>query len=97
MIRASLYILASAVLWLAEGFVFSRFLGFSRLQTIVMAAVYALLFAAAVRMVFVMSTEESDLPRWRVLSLGPMLVLIIGSFVSLPLMALIAVLGLVIH
>lgn len=93
MIRSGIYLLASAVVWFAEGTVFSIFLGFTHAQIVLMAAVYLALFATGVRAIFVMSHQQSDLPRWRILAMGPMLVLVIGSFISLPIMAFIALLG----
>jgi hypothetical protein len=36
---------------------------------------------------------EGGLALWRLLSLAPMLVIVVGSFVSLPLLLLIALLG----
>ena len=93
MIRSGVYLLASAVIWFAEGTVFSIFLGFTRVQIALMGAVYLALFAIGVRAIFVMSRQQFDLPRWRILAMGPMLVLVIGSFISLPIMAFIALLG----
>jgi len=92
-IRSVLYLVASAAIWFAEGTVFSIFLGFSRIQIVLMATVYVTLFVIAVRAIVVMSRQKSELPHWRLLSLGPMLVLVIGSFISLPVIALIALLG----
>jgi hypothetical protein len=95
MIRGVLYLLASGVLWAAEGYVFSRFLRFSLPQTIMLAVVYAALFAGASRWFaqLLTTSTDADLPAWRYVSLAPMVTLILGSFVSLPIVLLIAALG----
>jgi hypothetical protein len=95
MIRAILYLFASGVIWLVEGFLFSRFLRFSAIQTGIMAVIYVALFAAALRYILLLSRrqEEVGLSRWRYLSLAPMLTVTLGSFASLPVLLAILVLG----
>ncbi|HZU13129.1 MAG TPA: hypothetical protein VFB58_09845 [Chloroflexota bacterium] len=96
MIRAVLYLLASAVAWFAEGYVFSRFLRFSIAQTIILGLVYLALFLLALLFLRSLATDLSDrgeLPIWRYLSLAPALTLIVGSFASLPILLAIAALG----
>jgi hypothetical protein len=96
-IRAAVYLLASGAVWTVEGVLFSRLLGFSTWQMIVMAVMYALLFTAACVLLYRFSKRfrvaEGGLALWRLLSLAPMLVIVVGSFVSLPLLLLIALLG----
>lgn len=97
MVRASIYLLAAGVVWLAEGFIFSRFLGFSTWQIAITAAIYLALFAAAVvwirLLVRTQSSENRELSPWRYISLAPMIVAIVGSFASLPIILAIFVLG----
>ena len=82
---------------MAEGFLFSRLLSFSRWQVALMAGMYVILFIAALlllrRFVDRHTGPERDLALWRILSLAPMLVVVIGSFVSLPVLLLIAAVG----
>ena len=93
MIRAVLYLGVAGATWMAEGFVFSRFLAFSRVQVGLMAVMYVTLFCVAlaflVRFAGSVDLSDTELPVWRFLSLAPMLVLVVGSFLSLPLMLLI--------
>ncbi len=97
MFRAVVYLAASAVLWLAEGFLFSYFLQFHLWQIVLMTIVYSCLIVLAVqllrRQAATYATEEAQLAVWRYLSLAPMIVLIVGSFASLPILLLIAGLG----
>jgi hypothetical protein len=95
--RAVAYLIASGIIWLAEGFLFSRYLSYSPWQTILMAAIYAGLFLVAARLLLQLWRSSSDadrgLTQWRTLSLAPMITLVLGSFISLPLLLLIAALG----
>lgn len=97
MIRAILYLLAAGAVWLAEGFLFSYFLRFHLWQTALMAALYAVLFLLAVRLLLdqVRSYERAgtELDVWRYLSLAPILTVVVGSFASLPVLLLIAAVG----
>lgn len=97
MIRASLYLLATGVIWMAEGFIFSRFLGYQTWQTVLMAAIYLALFFIVVRAFirFLQRQEETDgaIAQWRLLAAAPMLVVVAGSFASLPILLLILALG----
>lgn len=98
MIRASLYLLVAGVVWLAEGFVFASFFSFSRWQTVTMAAVYttllAVAFAAFLRFAQHYPVDrEGALPMWRYVSLAPQVALIMGSFVSLPILVAILAVG----
>jgi hypothetical protein len=96
-IRAGLYLLASGAIWMAEGFLFSYFLRFSAWQVVGMAVMYTGLFVAAcvvlLRFARRYGTAQQDLALWRLLSLAPMLVAMVGSFLSLPLLLIIAALG----
>jgi magnesium-transporting ATPase (P-type) len=97
MIRAIFYVTASAAVWLAEGFLFSYFLHFRPWQTVLMAIVYSGLLGMAIallrRQVSSYRSEDTQLAVWRHLSLAPMVVAIVGSFASLPLLLIIAGLG----
>ena len=97
MVRGIFYLIASGIVWMVEGFIFSRFLQFSAWQTALMALLYACLFAAAAAWLFRLASaappSESSLPVWRYISVAPMLTAIVGSFVSLPLVLLIIALG----
>lgn len=97
MVRATLYVGVSAVIWLVEGFMFSRFLAFSPWQTALLGLVYIVLFGAALwtlRSTWQRRSELSgDLASWRVLSLAPMVTTILGSFVSLPIVLVVLALG----
>lgn len=97
MVRAITYLVVSAVIWLGEGFLFSRLLGFTVLETALAAVVYLCLYAVSVA-VFVrhtgrIRTANPDLPEWRLLSAAPMIVVIVGSFISLPLLVAIYAIG----
>jgi hypothetical protein len=100
MIRAALYLVASGIVWVVEGFIFARMLGFTPWQTALMAAVYVGLWAvAASRLLGLRASQPAGsqhLPEWRYLSLAPMLVVVLGSFASLPILLLILALGKVI-
>lgn len=97
MIRATVYLAAAGIVWLVEGFLFSYFLRFALWQTVLMAALYGGLFLLAVRSLLVQMQRqpdsESTLAYWRYLSLAPMVVAVIGSFASLPLLLIILALG----
>lgn len=97
MIRATLYLLVSAAVWGAEGYVFSRFLAFSLGQSVLLGLVYLTLFVVALGLLLRFQRgyqpEAGDLAHWRLLSLAPMMVAVIGSFVSLPVLLVVAALG----
>jgi hypothetical protein len=97
MVRATLYVVASACIWLAEGFMFSRFLAFSLWQTTLLGVIYVTLLAAsllALRRAWHRQAElSSELAAWRLLSLAPMVTTILGSFVSLPIVLVVLALG----
>jgi hypothetical protein len=97
MIRAVAYLAASGVIWVVEAFLFSKLLSFSAAQVALTVVLYVVLFLVAV-VVFVRFAREfkegtESMPRWRLLSLAPMFVAIVGSFVSLPLLLLVVALG----
>jgi hypothetical protein len=96
LLRAYIYLAAAGMIWLTEGFLFSHYLGFAPWQTALIALIYLGLYAVALRY-FVASLRTSahndDLSPWRAVSLAPMLVVLLGSFVSLPLILLVTVLG----
>jgi hypothetical protein len=95
-IVAWFYVLVAGVVWFAEGFLFSRFFSFSVWQTALAAVFYLAVFIAAVMTLARRARGEynvADVARWRLLSLAPMLVVILGSFVSLPVMLLVLALG----
>lgn len=97
MIRGLLYLLVSLVIWCTEAGLFSLLLNFSAGQTAALFLLYVLL-ATVVIGSFVRQTRArhgpiQDMPQWRYMSLGPMLVTIVGSFVSLPLLLFVAVAG----
>ncbi|HEX6507238.1 MAG TPA: hypothetical protein VF221_06350 [Chloroflexota bacterium] len=97
MVRTSLYLLAAAVIWLAEGFLFSRFLAFSTWQTVLLFVFYVALMCAALYALVALARSSGERPdglaAWRALSLAPMVTFIVGSFVSLPLVLFVLVLG----
>ena len=100
MLRAYLYLVLSGIIWLVEGFLFSHYLEFRTLQIVLLGVLYVTLFALAATL-FVRSLSQSpagdaDLSPWRVVSLLPMVIVILGSFASLPLIILVAALGKVI-
>jgi hypothetical protein len=86
--------------WFGEGAVFSWFLHFRAWQVALTAIVYLGLFATAtvtlIRFARRYRTAEEGVALWRLLSLAPMLVVIVGSFASLPILLLIVALGKVI-
>ena len=97
MVRASLYVGASALIWLAEGFMFSRFLAFSAWQTALLGMVYLVLLGAALRALQRTWRQRSELSgelaAWRMWSLAPMVTVILGSFLSLPIVLAVLALG----
>ena len=97
MVRATLYVGASALIWLAEGFMFSRLLAFSPWQTVLLGALYLALLGVslrALRRAWQRQAEiSSELSAWRFLSLAPMVTTILGSFVSLPIVLAVLALG----
>lgn len=97
MIRAYLYLGAAGIIWLIEGFLFSYYLRFDPWQVAMMATVYVTLYAIAVwyflRSLREPHERERDLSVWRMVSIAPMVVMVVGSFVSLPLILLVAALG----
>jgi hypothetical protein len=97
MIRAYLYLAASGVIWLVEGFLFSRFLAFVWWQTAILTLIYIGLFGLAsaylLRALRGGRETSEELALWRAVSLAPMFVVIVGSFVSLPLILIVAALG----
>lgn len=97
MIRAAVYLAASGVIWVIEGFLFSRLLAFSAGQVALTVALYVTLFLVAVVLLVRSAREFTEgtetLARWRLLSLAPMFVAIVGSFVSLPVLLIVVALG----
>lgn len=97
LIRAWFYLVASAVIWFAEAFLFSYFLRFSAGQIVLMAVFYLLLFGIAARYLIRglsgLGSSAEDVAAWRLVSLMPMLVVILGSFVSLPILLLVVAAG----
>lgn len=97
MIRAYLYLFASGIIWLAEGFLFSRYLFLAPWQTGLLAVIYIALFAVAVnsllRALRSHPPASPGVQQWRWLALAPVAVVIVGSFLSLPLILLVVALG----
>jgi hypothetical protein len=97
MVRAVVYLGGAGLVWMAEGFIFSQFLGFSAWQIAVMVIMYVGLFSLAVVALLHQRrrylVREGSLPPWRWLSLAPMLTMTVGSFVSLPLLLFILAIG----
>ena len=96
MIQATAYLLFAGLIWLIEGFLFSQFLGFGARQTAVAVGVYAVMFGIAFSTLiraYRVAEAAGDLSRWRYRSVAPMLVVVVGSFVSLPILLLIVVAG----
>ena len=79
---------------------FSWFLHFRAWQVALAAILYLGLFVAATLMLMRFSQRyqeaEGGLAAWRLISLAPMVVAIVGSFASLPILLLIVALGKVI-
>lgn len=97
MIRAYLYLFAAGVIWLVEGFLFSRYLYLAIWQTAVLAILYVVLFGIAVSILMKSLRQQTrgpeGVPPWRLLAYAPVLVTIVGSFVSLPLILLVVALS----
>lgn len=96
MFRATFYLLLAGSIWFVEGFLFSKFLGFTLLQTTGAAIFYVLVYVAVVRqltLAFRRDDARGDAARWRYLSLAPMLTVVVGSFASLGVMLLIVMAG----
>jgi hypothetical protein len=98
MVRAYAYLAAAGVIWLVEAVLFGHFLKFAFWQTALLVVIYAFLFLIAARVLLRglregLGESEHDVAAWRVVSLAPMLVVIAGSFASLPLLLLVAAAG----
>lgn len=96
MIRAVFYLVVAGAVWFAEAFLFTRFLAFSAGQTVLAAGFYVALYLVVVTTLIRAVARDSragDVARWRALSLAPMLAVIVGSFVSLPVLLVIAALS----
>ncbi len=97
MIRAYLYLLVAGIIWMVEGFLFSYYLGFAVWQTVLIGLLYLSLFGLVVRYLFrsldTRPGNGDEMSTWRLVSLAPMLVVIVGSFASLPLVIAVAALG----
>lgn len=97
MFRAYLYLLVSGIIWLVEGYLFSRYLFYAAWQTVLLGLLYLILFAVAVtvllRAIHADDPSPNGIPAWRLLAYAPVVVAIIGSFVSLPLILLVVALG----
>lgn len=99
--RTGLYLLAAALIWFAEDYVFTRGLGFNAGQTAVVTVYFVGLFAAA--MLFVQKTmqrlaqtrpgDPEDIPITRILAMAPVLTVILGSFAALPIIILVLLAG----
>ena len=96
-VRTPAYMLASLVIWFAEGYVFTRAFAFNLAQTAVVAVYFLLLFAGAVWLSvrFARRVDPSDesIPVARLISLAPVLVLVVGSFAALPVFMLVLIAG----
>jgi hypothetical protein len=90
--RTALYLAAAAVIWCAEDVLFTRALGFGTVQIAVVSAYFVLLFATAILMTvhfYRHSTAgkpaaRAALPATRLVAAVPVLVVILGSFLALP-------------
>jgi hypothetical protein len=97
MSRAYFYVGMSGVVWLVECALFCHFLQLAPWQVVLLALLYTALFGLAVR-TFLRSLRRAgrppaDMATWRVVSLAPMIVAVLGSFVSLPIIVLVVLLG----
>ena len=96
MTRAYLYLGASGVIWLIEGFLFSYYLRFAGWQVALIAGLYLGLYGTALRY-FLRAMrgyqEQAGMAAWRAVSVAPMVVVVLGSFASLPLVVAVAALG----
>jgi hypothetical protein len=97
MARAYLYLALAGLAWLIEGFLFSHYLNFSWWQSGILGVLYLSLFALATQRLLDALRAPPDtsahVAAWRVVTLAPMLVVILGSFASLPLIVVVAALG----
>ncbi|MGH2441668.1 MAG: hypothetical protein ACRDFX_00700 [Chloroflexota bacterium] len=97
MFKAYIYLLISGAIWMVEGFLFSYYLGFAAWQIALIGVIYVALFGAAVyyliRALKVQPRTQDGISAWRLVSVAPMLVVIIGSFASLPLIIIVAAIG----
>lgn len=103
--RTALSLATAAVIWFGEDFLFTRGLGLGRAQTAVVSAYFVALFIAALwairRLYSGLSRapqtsgelEDGGIPIARLISLAPMLVVVLGSFVALPVIILTLVIG----
>jgi hypothetical protein len=96
MIRAYLYLGFAGVVWLIEGFLFSHYLQFEPWQVVLTGLIYVALYGIVV-INFSRSLRahqgDRESSAWRAVSLVPMLVVVVGSFASLPLIVAVAALG----
>jgi hypothetical protein len=89
--RTVVYIAASAAIWFAEDYVFTRALGFNAAQTAVVTAYFVALFAVAIRLVFRARSRAraggytgGEFTVAKLVSMAPALTLVVGSFAALP-------------
>jgi hypothetical protein len=97
MARVYFYLIASGVIWLIEGFLFSHYLSLALWQSALLLLIYLALFATALAATLRALQSQSDAPegiaRWRLLAFAPAAVAIFGSFISLPLILVVVALG----
>lgn len=94
-----MYLGIAGLIWLGEGILFGHFLRMSPWQIVLLVILYVALYVVVLRYFLLSLRDEHgapDMAKWRAVSVAPMVVTIIGSFVSLPLILLVAVLGRVI-
>jgi hypothetical protein len=97
LLRAYGYLGVAGVVWLVEGALFGYFLRFVLWQLMVLLAIYTALLVVALRALLKNLNQPqvagADVAVWRLVALAPMLVVIVGSFASLPILLIVALLG----
>lgn len=97
MLRAYFYLIASGVIWLVEGFLFSYYLGLVLWQSALLLVIYLALLGVALRATVRTLRDHPETPEgvspWRLLAFAPAAVAIVGSFISLPLILIVVALG----
>lgn len=95
--RVWIYLAASCAAWLIEAFLFSSLLKFTWWQVALLLVLYFALFGAVllalVRHIGYPRDAHPSMEQWRLAIYGPMTSVVVGSFVSLPLIVCVKLLG----
>lgn len=94
-VRSAIYLGAAIAIWFGEDLVLSRAFGFGVAQTAAVTIYFVCLLLVAVRLVMgaYQRTGEAAFPWTRAAPMAPVLVVLVGSFASLPIFVIVLVVG----